>query len=322
MSDIDFFSSSGLYIFLPMKNNPKVVLCIDNSYLAQNAFNLYNPFSTKAKFLKSIYKVAFTIFNEISKSIIKPNYYQKSEFIYYLEKKLDCKLVSSIYFATVKDKVVLQLQTKDAQIIGYLKYPLNRLGLKHLYNEKKALEILSSNGIVDSYLMYDTFQDTPFLMLKPIEGHIGIVEKKIVKVLLEKFKRDRKYILAEHPRVKQLKKKLIDLRMNESFAILEKLCMNSSYSYSLVYEHGDFAPWNIAKVNDKYIPFDFEYFVEDGLEYFDLIKYYYQIGSLLKSKSKNELKNYVCTQIDMAEIEYIYDLYLIKEKILKRLEKI
>ncbi len=320
MNATNFFSFNS-YLYLPTKSNPKVALAIDNTPLAQNSFRLYNPFSDKAKLLKATYKIAFTSFNKISKIILKPKYQKQSKFMHYLEEKLGYEIISSLYFATARDKVVLQIQTKEAQIVGYIKYPLNNLGLKHLYNEKKALETLSSKGIVENYSVYDTFQETPFLLLKPLEGLIDIVEKEKVEKLLNKFKLNQRYTLEEHPRVQQIKKKLIEMKMNDSLSFLKKICINSSRSYSLVYEHGDFAPWNIVQVKGEYIPFDFEYFIEDGLEYFDLIKYYYQIGSLLESKDGNELKNYVCTKIDINDIEHIYDLYLIKEKILKRLEK-
>lgn len=74
-----------------------------------------------------------------------------------------------------------------------------------------------------------------------------------------------------------------------------------------------FTPWNIVKVDDKYIPFNFEYFEEDGLEYFDLIKYYYQVATLLKSKKDQLLVNYLRTKINHPEFMLLLQLYLIKE---------
>ena len=83
--------------------------------------------------------------------------------------------------------------------------------------------------------------------------------------------------------------------------------------YALVYEHGDFTPWNIVNVDKNYIPFDFEHFVEDGLEYFDLIKYYYQIGRLLEDMKAKELTAYIFKQINVKEIRELLQLFLIKE---------
>ena len=318
MNDIDFFSSNS-YLFLPTKKNPKVALCVDNAILANNAFKLYNPFSTKAKILKNVSKFSFITLNIFTKYLgVKK---EKSDFINYLEKLLDKKLHTSLYFATANDKIVLQLQSTEAKIIAYVKYPLNTQGRNRVLNEVKALEILSSQGILTSYILKDNYANNPFIVLHELDGVIEIVSDAVVKTILQKLYRVKSYRLENHPRVQSLKEVLIHLKMSDTLLKLEIICKKSSKEYLLVYEHGDFAPWNIVKVNNEYIPFDFEYFVEDGLEYFDLIKYYYQIGSLLEFKSGNSLKDYVCSKISMNEIEYIYELYLIKEKILNNLEK-
>ena len=43
----------------------------------------------------------------------------------------------------------------------------------------------------------------------------------------------------------------------------------------------------------KYIPFDFEYFIENGIEFFDSIKYFYSIGKLIKNKKNRETCYYI-----------------------------
>jgi hypothetical protein len=101
--------------------------------------------------------------------------------------------------------------------------------------------------------------------------------------------------------------------MSTYISKVESICMASTVKYHLVYEHGDFTPWNIVRVGEEYIPFDFEYFVEDGLEYFDTIKYYYQIGKLLEAKDGEELVEFVSTQVNIPEIKELITLFLIKE---------
>jgi hypothetical protein len=246
----------------------------------------------------------------------------KSLFVKYLEKKLHVELAVSLYFATANDKVVLQIQTKDAKILGYIKYPISELGVQRIENEIKAFDILSAENILDTYIFCDTYDDTPYIFLKELDGVIETVDKSNITKILENFKREELYTLSDHPRVNQLKKLCLKYDMKEHISKIEHIIMNSTLRYKLVYEHGDFAPWNIVKVKDEYIPFDLEYFEEDGLEYFDLIKYYYSIGSLLKSKDNIELKNFVCSSINAKEIESIYEIYIIKEKILKKMEKI
>ncbi len=310
MSDISFFSSSS-YIFLPTKNNQKVALCIDNLKFAKNAFKLYNPFSKKAKVFKSASKFLFITLNIFSKLLSTKK--EKSDFVLYLEELLNQPLIISLYFATANDKVVLQLQSPDAQIIGYLKYPLNEVGLKHINNEIRAFEILSSEEVVEPYILKDTYNEKPFLLLKELDGTIDRVEKESVKSILKSFEKESSYVLSEHPRVQELKKQLLSNGMTNYITKLENICDSSSTNYKIVYEHGDFTPWNIVKVKDKYIPFDFEYFVEDGLEYFDIIKYYYQIGKLLEAKAGEGLYAFVKEQVSIPEFSELFELFLVKE---------
>jgi len=312
MNKTDFYSANS-YIFLPTSKNPKVALVVDNTALAENAFKLYNPFSQKAKFLKKINRLVFANFNVLSKIVWRTTKEEKSAFVSYLEMKLNKSLVSSLYFATIQDKVVMQLQTLDAEVVGYLKYPLNNLGFQHLENEKKAIEILSEKNVIEKYLLHDEFDGKPFLLLTALEGEIGLVEREQIDALLLKFKREKVYKLVDHPRIEGLKRSIDTNSMSKYLPLIEEICQNSTMQYTLVYEHGDFTPWNIVKVKENYIPFDFEYFVENGLEYFDSIKYYYQIGKLLENKKDEKLVEFIQEKVDVSEIKELLALFLIKE---------
>jgi hypothetical protein len=312
MNASDFLSSNE-YFFLPTKKRPKVALAVDNSTLTKNAFKLYNPFSQKAKLLKRVSRLTFTSFNAISKTAWRVKKKKKSDFVNYLERKLDKPLVSSLYFSTINDKVVMQLQTSDSEIVGYLKYPLNDIGLQHLENEKKAIELLSEKKVIQKYLLYDEFDGKPFLLLDALEGEIGLVDRNNIDALILKFKRGKVYGLSDHPRIVELKKSVDTSDMSKYLSLIEHICQNSTMQYALVYEHGDFTPWNIVNVDRNYIPFDFEHFVEDGLEYFDLIRYYYQTGKLLEGMKAKKLIAYIFKQINVKEIRELLQLFLIKE---------
>jgi hypothetical protein len=312
MNSTKFFSSNK-YIFLPTSENPKVAIVVDSPILAQNSFKLYNSFSVKAKILKKVSAFVFTNFNGLSKLVWGLKQEEKSAFVSYLEAKLNKSLVSSLYFSTIQDKVVIQLQTSTAEIVGYLKYPLNEVGFQHLKTEKNAIELLSEQRIVNKYLLHDEFNGKPFILLAALEGRIGIVPRNNVDDLLLRFRRKDIYKLTNHPRIIELKRSVISTDMSNYLPQIEKICQKSILRYALVYEHGDFTPWNIVKVDGDYVPFDFEHFVEDGLEYFDLIKYYYQIGRLLEGMKAKELITYISEQINIKEIESLFQLFLIKE---------
>jgi len=319
MNAIDFLSSNS-YIYLPTKNNPKVILAVDNAKMSTNSFKLYNPFSVKAKLLKKISKFTCTYSNGIVRLFLDKK--EKADFINYLENILNESLVVSVYFGTILDKVVLQLQTKEAKIIGYVKYPLNGIGKKHLENEKKAFEILSELNIIDSYLLYDTYNSTPFLLLPTLDGTIDVIENKDVENILLNFKRSESYTLSKHPRIISLKKLLIINGMITYVELLKNIVTHSQENYSLVYEHGDFAPWNIVKTKDTCVAFDFEYFTEEGLEYLDLYKYYYQIGKLLNNLTGIELITYVLRNIKIKENVELFKIFLLKEIVESKEENI
>jgi len=309
------FFSKNSYLYLPTKNNPRVALAIDNKDIAKNAFKLYNPFSAKAKVLKRVYAFLFCSSNfRLGGSSEKVN--EKAKFIEYLEKELNEEIIASLYFATIEDKIVIQLQTTDAKIIGYLKYPLNDVGLVHVKNEIRAFEILSEKGIVEPYLLSQEYEGKPFLILKEIDGDIGMVDRDNVKEILKQFHRDTSAKLSEHPRVFELKQLLEHYELNDYVTQIEAICKKSTFEFKIVYEHGDFTPWNIVKVKENYVPFDFEYFVEDGLEYFDLIKYYYNTGRLLHGKEGEALIEYLEEHIDSSAALLLIRLFLMKEIIL------
>ena len=312
----DKFFSPNDYLFLPTKNKPRVALAVDDKNISKNSFLLYNPFSLKARLLKKINYFSLTKANSISKKILNIQFKESnSSLIEHLEKRLNCSLISSIYFSTTNDKVVIQLQSIDAKILGYLKYPLSARGEANIINEKKAIEILSNNGVVESYILSDVFDNSTYLLLKSIDGKIDFISCNALDMLLSNFRRNNHYLLREHPRIKELQIKTNSIGLKNYSKLINKICKKSNLKYELVYEHGDFAPWNILQVKKKYIPFDFEYFIENGIEFFDSIKYFYSIGKLIKNKKGRDLLLYLNKNIHLKESKEIFSLFLISEVI-------
>jgi len=309
MKNINNFFSENEYIFIPSTSNPKVILAIDNKEIKNNSFKLYNPFSYKAKiykfFLKNLYN--FSIISNAFKVS-----HTDSPFINYLNRQFNEKFISSIYKSTEEDKVVIQLQT-SRQIFAYIKFPLNETGCKRILNEKKAINALSKLNIVEHYLAFDYFEKNPFLVLKPLDGVYSLYNKESILSLLEKLKSNEETNLLDHPRTIEIaeilkKDKILYKRFYRAIS-------RSRNSYKIVYEHGDFAPWNIikSKRDNRLILFDFEYFVEKGLEWLDFIKYYYQIGRLLKNYNMIKIINYVYAHFDIKEKDILFQFFLYKE---------
>ena len=314
MRDISFFSGDT-YLSLPTANNPKVILAVSNSKMARNSFILYNPFSFKAKLLKSISAFLFVNFNGLMRVLLKTKSHQKSDFINYLEHKLNAEFSVSIYNATDKNKVVLQLLCEN-EVYGYLKFPLNHVGIKNIKNEEKAIALLSGKDIVAPTIFADIYKETPYFILSELKGTIDILFDNAIESLLNQFKKEEKYKLKEHQRITDLYANLEKLQLESYKPKVESILKKSTKHYFEVYEHGDFTPWNIVTTNKGLEPFDFEFFIEHGIEYFDLIKYHFQVGKLLKKKNPITLSDYIYDKIKVEEIKYLVALFLIKEIIL------
>ena len=139
------------------------------------------------------------------------------------------------------------------------------------------------------------------------------IDKINILDLLKKLYRNEKYYLVEHPRILNLRNKLKKQNKNELLMLLDKVINRSSEKYNLVYEHGDFAPWNIVDNQGDFQLFDFEYFIKDGLEYMDMIKYYYQVGDLLLKLDFNNLNFMIKSKIKHKDSEILYIVFLISE---------
>ena len=318
MKDSDFMTNNN-YIYLPTKRNPKVALAIDNEKISTNSFELYNPFSKKAITLKKIVFFVSIKLNLIMK-LFSFRKKQKSEFIKFLEEKLEQEVITSLYYATAKDKIVLQVQSLEGKVLGYLKYPTSHQGYKNLKREIRAYKALSKIGLIDKYIFKDRYNDKPFIFLHKLEGEIKELSPNNVSELIKSFYKEDKFKLIDHPRIERLRKQLIRYELYSYLKILINLLDESQIEYHECYEHGDFAPWNIIEDNNNFIPFDFEYFIKRGLEYFDLIKYYYQIGTLLKHYDEDTLISYIFDNLDIEEKEIIFKIYLIKEIAIKTKE--
>lgn len=306
------FLATGVSIVLPTKRSPRVYLAIDNSSIAKQSYKLYNPFSLKAKFLKQATKFISVYFNAIAKVVLPTITHDKSKFIEDLETKIGQSIQSSVYISTAKDKIVLQLQN-NGNIIGYLKYAISPIGEKRILNEKKAIELLSNLKLAPKILDSGYYEQTPYILLENIEGKIGWVADKEYLNVLSSLQKENKFKLKEHPRTHDLIQKLEEYQLHDEIQKLNQELEASTECYAEVFEHGDFAPWNLIRLEDKVVAFDFEYFEEQGLQYLDEIKYHFQLNHLMNKKTGKDLIHAIADKMKIKEFNLIFLLFLAKE---------
>jgi hypothetical protein len=236
----------------------------------------------------------------------------KSDFIMFLEEKLLKKLTSSVYIATAKDKLVVQVQDEKG-ILGYLKFPTSSIGKQRLLNEQKAISMLSKLNLVPDVMFNEIYNGMPFMMLQNLKGSIGHLSQQEYRPILTSLKKDRSFTLVNHPRIINLKDKLKALGLIDILDMLDIVIRSSKSTYFEVFEHGDFAPWNLIKTAKGIVPFDFEYFEEQGLDYLDELKYHFQVENLLHGKKGMALINAISSKVIIQEFTLIFQTFLIKE---------
>jgi hypothetical protein len=314
--NVSEFLSGSHYIVLPNKYRARVYLALGNKESTRLAFDLYNPFSKKAKAFKFLTRFLCLYANPLAKLVLPSIRSKKSTFIEFLENRLNTKLTTAVYLATEKDKVVIQLQNKNG-VFGYLKFPMSPLGEKRLLKEQAAIRILSKQKLVPALLFDDTYLETPFIALQNLEGTIGKVGEWEYRHILNALKKDKYFPLREHPRIQNLKNELRENKLTGLGKLLNNVVAASDREYLEVFEHGDFAPWNLIKTQNGIVPFDFEYFEEQGLEFLDEIKFHFQIAHLLRGKKGNTLISALSSRVMIAEFDLILQVFLLKEIINK-----
>jgi len=311
------FLAAGVSIVLPTKKSPKVYLAIDNANIAKQSYKLYNPFSAKAKLLKYFTKFICVYLNTLAKTLLPNITHDKSKFIQDLENKFEEEIQSSIYFSTAKDKTVIQLQN-NGKIIGYLKYAISPIGEKRILNEQKAIKLLSDLKLAPKILDAGYYEQKPYIILENIEGSIGYVSDNEYHKVLQSLKKEDKHKLIDHPRVLQLTQKLEEYQLNDLNNKIQRELASSMERYFEVFEHGDFAPWNLIRIKDDVMAFDFEYFEEKGLQYLDEIKYHFQLNHLMNKKTGLALIQSISDKINIQEFNLIFLIFLAKEIVNKK----
>ncbi|MFC6876177.1 hypothetical protein ACFQZF_00710 [Flavobacterium myungsuense] len=319
----DDFFSEGLFINLPF-HNPRVSLNVSSSSIVKQSFKLYNPFSLKAQILKKV--VFFAVVNIPYFRETLSRKFDSGSFIIHLEKTLKTQIHASLYYPTIAGKMVLQLLTTDGKVLGYSKIGLSHSGKLKIENELKAIKELAniSDVFEEEYLiMHGDYVNYNYIIVKKIKGTNKPISDEDLLKKLRKFDREKKFILQEHPRFIALMNTTKNLEFFHLQEVLIKISNSSKELYSLSYEHGDMAPWNIfINKKNKISFFDFEYFVKDGLQHLDFINYHYQIAVNLKSlKSPLRIVEYVKDKIQINEFSQVFSLFLINKILVNTIDK-
>ncbi|WP_242092373.1 hypothetical protein [Aestuariivivens sediminicola] len=315
------FYSDGKYVSLPFFKK-RVSLNINSLKAIENGLSLYNPYSKKALIFKIFFKRYVLSFRNVFRNFLKSH--SNGEFINHLEKVLQMKFTSSIYYPTISDKLILQLLDSNEDIYGYVKIGLNPKGNHKIINEIRGVKEMASRGLLDEdYLIHSgTYYGCEYFLMKPIEGQSAkCLSRRDIDMLLDKLKSNEKFKLREHPGFLKLVNRAKIMNRVKLMEILLDIKNTSNFSYNLVIEHGDFALWNILITNNGLIQLiDFEYYSNQGIEFVDLFNFYFQKGKLILKLEGERLIKYLKDNISLDTFNEMLKVFLINRILLQEEE--
>lgn len=314
MRDTEFYSNCS-YLWIPRKSSAKLALAVDNWAVTSNSFKLYTPHSRNGIFFK--YLMLSLVY--FAKFLLATPRRPKSKFISYFENIIGQEIISSIYYSTDKSKVVLQIQNvQDQKIIGYIKVGLNQIGNQRIVNEISANNVMINANINEDIVVLHKglYNGHRFIMINHLERDRASISDSDVLKFLVSLQTNTKYLLSTHPRILELREKLLKLQESSFLSVLDSAVAVNNIKYRLVFEHGDFARWNIIKTSNKLVLIDLENFCKNGLEHFDALKYFYQDSKLLRKDNVAGIISYVQRKYSFGGFSQIFALMLVKEALL------
>jgi len=286
------------FALVPNSKNLRWVIPVDNRYVASNSLSLYNPQSLKGKLFK------YTA-NCLSRSGIQRILGRDRLFILSngnaeqasLKRLIqDLLEVDDIYFAFSNGtpgyyrKTTAQAMSEKGEILAYVKIADVEQTQKLLIQEGKILSLLAklniSKGIIPELLYTGHYNGNGLIMQSAPSGRTRKGPKQLnishIEFLAEVFNQtSTQEFFLESDRWIRLKKNVESIqgrinndwqqRLQTTLNICESELGEKVIQFGLC--HRDFTPWNTYIVNKRLYVFDWEYAVEQGIPFWDILHF-------------------------------------------------
>lgn len=195
-----------------------------------------------------------------------------------------------------KKKMIVQIRSSLGEIVGYLKYGETPEARECIIGEAACLAGLPP-GMGPMCLGLLSEKRYACMALSPVQGAMlpARIPKdfKSISSYLKRLEQSQSYTLDEHPAMVRLREQVAALSGDASVPslsglerVLEPL---SGRQWPLVFQHGDFAPWNVLRIPSSELrsaasglcAIDWEEGVRDGFPYLDLSYFCLQTGYLM-----------------------------------------
>jgi hypothetical protein len=190
-------------------------------------------------------------------------------------------------------KLIVQLWG-DGRVLGYMKYGKSSTAKSRIEHEHAVLSRLAPN-LGPRPLKFAPFADGVAMIISPICGKqlpASLYSLNAAKILLDRMTLGVEHSVYEHPWIMRLSERY----GNVALPWLDAL---AGRTWPVVFQHGDFAPWNVFQDKSRILrAIDWEYGTLEGFPHLDQAFFVLQVGRLINRWSPERVRDYAGSVLD------------------------
>lgn len=179
-------------------------------------------------------------------------------------------------------KITAELRDAAGSVVGYLKLATTDHAKRRLTHEREILGVLAT-GFGPTVLKSGAIGETEALLLAPIAGVPLAARSPPASDIVDfarSLPRSTSVSLSQHPWIRDVCGTCNAPSLEDALADLDHR------PWAVVFQHGDFAPWNLLRTTSGAImALDWEYGAAEGFPYLDLCHFILQVAALVYHRS-------------------------------------
>lgn len=180
-------------------------------------------------------------------------------------------------------QITVQVRDQRNRVLGYVKYAEAEVAKRKLANEHALLTALPPR-VAPQVLKYGTFHEGMAMVSTPLRGRkvqpVLPPRDEVLTLLKQLVRPDPPVALDAHPYLTRLP------RTAQVTRLLDQL---SGRPWPIVFQHGDFLPWNLRYALDGSLrAFDWEHGTQNGFPLLDLAYHLYFACTMVRNYSEKE----------------------------------
>lgn len=297
------------YFIIAPSSGIKVYVNLTSKRSKMLGLSLYRPYSFKGRILVTIIGCVNTAFLKLflGQEIEVARIFSK------LSIKGTMNVLNASYLNSQNGSKTIVVSRVNSEVV-VLKFSDN-IGL--VEREIAARKSLSNKIAIPQLVDEGLTCGKRFISFEYVEGPKTKIQEGGVRQFVKALQTSEEYMLGEHPKVINLLSILHALESPVNPAFFERV-RRSNIRIKLVFEHGDFTQWNIKMhKNGIFYFFDWESLDENGIEFFDLIHFYFTEQVFLRKK----LETFLFYMSNLSVPDIVIYLYLLNRLYVKGTDK-